>query len=210
MGKSSTGGLDFRSRHLVRISLCGALGDEERLRDALERALGDGVGPGEAREALLQIYLFAGYPRAINALRVLAETTGGKGDGSAGEAGGREAAEEPGVLEEKGLELMRLIYGRSLESLLANMRELHPDLARWIVREGYGKVLSRPGLDVKDRELCVVAVLEALGCDGQLEAHRRGARNAGASPEEIAQAVELAAPRKRNGREGSQDAEGGS
>lgn len=191
------------------ISIFGATGDENRLRAAIGDALGDGVHPDEAREALLQTYLFAGYPRAINALGVLADTlgdrTGRSGHGDTPE----EPVEEPQILEEKGLELMRLIYGRSLENLLSNMRVLHPDLARWIVREGYGKVLTRPGLSVRDRELCVVAILRALGCDRQLEAHRRGAQNAGASDLEISRAVELATPQNRNRRGRIHDAEEG-
>ncbi len=62
---------------------------------------------------------------------------------------------------------------------------------------------------VGDEEGLRTAIDEALGCRSQLEAHRRGARNAGATDEEIAQAVELAAPQKRIGRERSQDAEEG-
>jgi 4-carboxymuconolactone decarboxylase len=184
--------LTQKDLHLVRISLLGATGRLGELGKALEEASSDGVTSEEIKEALLEIYLFAGYPRAINALRTMHDTLGIEGSETEEVEGGDESEEDPVELERKGLELMELIYGRSLPSLLSNMKVLHADLARWMVREGYGKVLTRPGLSVKTRELCVVAILRALDCVPQLEAHMKGAVNAGARVEEIREALDLA------------------
>jgi 4-carboxymuconolactone decarboxylase len=63
--------------------------------------------------------------------------------------------------------------------LRARLRELSPALDEWAVVEGYGKTLSRPGLDEAARELCVVAALAALGAARQLESHLEGARRLG-------------------------------
>jgi 4-carboxymuconolactone decarboxylase len=71
------------------------------------------------------------------------------------------------------------------DRLRVNIRELHPALDVWMIVEGYGKVLSRPGLDLKRRELCVVAVCAALGQERQLHSHLHGALNAGATPAEV-------------------------
>jgi 4-carboxymuconolactone decarboxylase len=62
---------------------------------------------------------------------------------------------------------------------------LHPALDAWMITEGYGKVLSRPQLDLKRRELCVVAACAAAGQDRQLHSHLHGALNAGATPEAV-------------------------
>jgi 4-carboxymuconolactone decarboxylase len=51
-----------------------------------------------------------------------------------------------------------------------------------MIVEGYGKVLSRPGLDLPRRELCIVAACAHTGQDRQLHSHLRGALNAGAPP----------------------------
>jgi 4-carboxymuconolactone decarboxylase len=48
-----------------------------------------------------------------------------------------------------------------------------------MIVEGYGKVLSRPGLDLPRRELCIVAACAATAQDRQLQSHLHGARNAG-------------------------------
>ena len=50
-----------------------------------------------------------------------------------------------------------------------------------MISEGYGKVLSRPGLDLARRELCIVAACAATNQDRQLHSHLHGARNAGAA-----------------------------
>src|SRR5690606_22884508 len=66
---------------------------------------------------------------------------------------------------------------------------LHPSLDHWMIVEGYGKVLSRPGLDLPRRELCIVAACAATAQDRQLHSHLWGALNAGASPEVIDDAL---------------------
>ena len=51
--------------------------------------------------------------------------------------------------------------------------------------DAYGKVIGRPGLDLKRRELCTVATTAVLGTAEQLHSHLRGALNTGAEPKEI-------------------------
>ena len=71
------------------------------------------------------------------------------------------------------------------DRLRVNIRELHPALDAWMIVEGYGKVLSRPGLDLKRRELCIVAACAVLGQERQLHSHLHGALNAGATTAEV-------------------------
>ena len=69
---------------------------------------------------------------------------------------------------------------------MRRLNALHPDLASWVVRDGYGRVLSRGGLAIRERELLAVAALAALGgLEKQLESHVRGARRVGASDVQI-------------------------
>ncbi len=77
------------------------------------------------------------------------------------------------------------VYGPLYERLRVNIRGLHPGARRLDDREGYGRVLGRPGLDLKRRELCVAAVCAATEQDRQLHSHLHGALHAGASAGEI-------------------------
>ena len=76
------------------------------------------------------------------------------------------------------------------EKLRLNVRDLHPALDAWMVVDGYGKVLARPGLDLPRRELCVVAACAAMGQDRQLHSHLRGALNVGVAPDALRDAID--------------------
>jgi 4-carboxymuconolactone decarboxylase len=60
-----------------------------------------------------------------------------------------------------------------------------------MITDGYGKVLSRPGLELRLRELSIVVTCAVLEQDRQLHAHLHGALNAGATPGEVGEALAL-------------------
>jgi 4-carboxymuconolactone decarboxylase len=142
-----------------------------------------------AEEVVLQTHLFAGFPSAINGFLALerawpvAAGSGRKTKPSGGQAGaGRADADRGGdgrAWRARGERLCRRVYGPTYSRLRARMRELSPALDEWAVVNGYGRTLSRPGLDAAARELCAVAALVALGVARQLEAHVEGAKRLG-------------------------------
>jgi 4-carboxymuconolactone decarboxylase len=62
-----------------------------------------------------------------------------------------------------------------------------------MITEGYGKVLSRPGLDLMRRELCIVAACAAAGQERQLHSHLHGTLNVGVPANVVDEAVEAIA-----------------
>jgi 4-carboxymuconolactone decarboxylase len=67
--------LDLRTRSLVTIAILGALNHDE-LALHLQAARNTGVTPGEVREALLHVAVYAGVPAANRAFRVAKEIYG--------------------------------------------------------------------------------------------------------------------------------------
>jgi 4-carboxymuconolactone decarboxylase len=60
------------------------------------------------------------------------------------------------------------------------------------VRYGLGAVFTRPGLDIRTRELVTMCMLAALGdCYQQMAFHMGGALRTGATPEEVLEALTL-------------------
>lgn len=168
-------------RHLVRIAGAIAGSPEGQVRTVMSDAL-DTVDPIAVEEIILQSYLFAGFPRALNAARAWRAVS---------------ARPAPAVDQESlvaNLDMWRdvgertcaIVYGDSYDKLRQNVRELHPALDEWMIVDGYGKVLSRPGVDLRTRELCIVAACAVSGQQRQLHSHLHGAINAGASPGEVA------------------------
>jgi len=164
---------------LVRISVFVGLHDTTHLRRELQKSIRRKVPVELIREAILQSYLFAGYAAAINAFITLNEIAGNDADFL------REPSESLMKWKSRGKRLCRKIYGQQYEKLIRNMKSLHPDLAEWMLWEGYGKVLSRPFLSPKVRELLIVGMTAALGAERQFHSHVRGALHVGATPGQL-------------------------
>jgi 4-carboxymuconolactone decarboxylase len=171
-------------RVLVEASTLLAVGDTQALDEVLARAAGT-MDPSAVEETLLQSYLFLGYPAALRGLGAWRRVSG-----SATPVASRDNQE----WRQRGQATCRRVYGRQYDRLRHNIRQLHPDMEEWMVVEGYGKVLGRPGLDLPTRELCIVALLAAQDAAPQLYSHLRGALNAGASVEDVDETVALIAP----------------
>ena len=87
-----------------------------------------------------------------------------------------------------------VVYGANYRRLRANVKDLHPALDAWMITEGYGRTMSRPGLDLMRRELCVVAQTAVLETPRQLHSHLRGALHAGASFQQVDGALGVVNP----------------
>ena len=174
--------LDDATLKLVRIAAIVAAGTESEVRDALAGASST-VPHAWIEELLLQTYLFAGFPRALNAFREWRRFV---------PVSSVATAPEMDVAEwtAKGRETCQAVYGRMYDKLRHNIDGLHPALDSWMIVEGYGKVLSRPGLDLPRRELCIVAACVASGQERQLHSHLHGALNVGVAPGAVREALD--------------------
>ena len=184
----SSSALDAETVSLVRLSGLIAVGTEPQLRDARARAAAE-CRPEWVEEVVLQSYLFAGFPRALNAAREWRRISGRRAPAT---DEGEEFDKTPRWRID-GEKTCATVYGPFYERLRHNIRELHPALDAWMIVEGYGKVLSRPALDLKRRELCIVSACATARQDRQLHSHLYGAIHAGASPAEVAAALDAVA-----------------
>jgi 4-carboxymuconolactone decarboxylase len=91
---------------------------------------------------------------------------------------------------ERGWEKLREIDGEVGESVVQSLQDIAPDFARYLIEFPFGDIYSRPGLDLKSREIAVVAALTALGnATPQLKVHIQGALNVGVSRDEIVETI---------------------
>jgi len=182
--------LDPQTRDLVRFAAAIAQGYEPELRDRVGKLRSSQVSAGWVEELLLQSVLMVGYPRALVAFSVWRKFSGipapdtdpGQDYGSAPDWTSR------------GQELCEVVYGENYRKLRDSVRALHPAIDSWMITEGYGRTLSRPGLDLRRRELCTVAQTAVLETPRQLHSHLRGALNAGATFGQIEGALSIVNP----------------
>lgn len=173
---------DESTQALLQLSAAVAAGDRSHRLEAM-RAAAEVAPARSVEEALLQSYLFLGFPAALTALADWREVSGTRS---------MLETEPPDLATwgRRGERVCRTVYGRAYEKLRGNVRRVHPAMDEWMVHEGYGKVLAREGLDLGTRELCIVAILAATGWEPQLHSHLRGALHAGCEPAVVDAALE--------------------
>lgn len=180
--------LDAETTALVTVAALLAGGSEAQVREQLAVVARD-VRPEWVEEVILQTYLFAGFPRALNAAREWRRISG-----RAAPVVDRDAIDVPELRRERGEGTCATVYGRFYDRLRVNIRDLHPALDQWMIEEGYGKVLSREPLDLARRELCIVAACAIARQDRQLHSHLHGALHAGASAAAVSSTLAAVAP----------------
>ncbi|MFQ5503502.1 MAG: carboxymuconolactone decarboxylase family protein [Planctomycetota bacterium] len=172
--------LPSRDRLLVILHAALVRPDHELLLAAAGLALDDGLSPESLREACLQGALYAGFPRALAALELIAPLM----PGPEPERSALTGLEERELLQ-RGAGIFARIYGPTTEQVLEHVERLDPAFAELILSSAYGRVLSRPALELRVRELMAVAALSLLDQAPQLLAHARGALHAGATRPEL-------------------------
>ena len=90
----------------------------------------------------------------------------------------------------RGWEKLREIDGQAGERVIASLADIAPDFAKYLIEFPFGDIYSRPQLDLKAREIGVVAALTALGnATPQLKVHIHGALNVGCTREEVVEII---------------------
>jgi len=173
------------SDHNINLACFAAaivLQHDQSAREILAALRDAGIEREAVREAILQTYLFDGYPTALEGMILLSELW--QGEPEPVESGDFNNWNDWYV---RGKKLYERIYGDVAETLLERAHEVSPELANWMIVEGYGKVLSRNVLDIKTREIIIIAVLVVKNRPRQLHSHIRGALRVGVSKQELLQ-----------------------
>ena len=94
----------------------------------------------------------------------------------------------------RGWEKLKEVDGHAGEKVIESLKDIAPDLGRYTIEFPFGDIYSRPGLDLRSREIAVVAALTALGnAAPQLRVHIHGALNVGVTREEVVEIITMMA-----------------
>jgi 4-carboxymuconolactone decarboxylase len=96
---------------------------------------------------------------------------------------------------DRGWEKLTELAGEQGARMVEGLKEVAPDLARYVVEFGYGEIYSRPQLGIRERQIAAIAALTALGgAEPQLEYHIGIALNAGVAPGDVVETIIHCAP----------------
>lgn len=164
--------LSVRQQAIIPIAAFAAAGDIPRLGSALNLGLDAGLTVNDAKEVLVQVYAYAGFPRSLNALGELMKVV--------------EARKQRGVKDAEGQLPHRAIpkgdpllaAGTANQTKLAGspvkgaLFDFAPAIDEYLKTHLFGDIFERDNLDWQSRELATLGMLSALqGADSQLESH---------------------------------------
>nr|WP_236597625.1 carboxymuconolactone decarboxylase family protein [Paraburkholderia kirstenboschensis] len=188
--------LTDRQQAIVPIAAFAAAGNLASLNTSLDAGLDAGLTVSEAKEILVQLYAYAGFPRSLNALAELMKVLEMRKQRGIQDVAGR----QPGSLIPTGDAL--LAAGTANQTRLSGspvtgqLFEFAPAIDAYLKTHLFGDIFERDNLDWQSRELATVSMLSALsGVDSQLQAHVRISMNVGLTANQLRQVGQVLADR---------------
>lgn len=187
-----TGKLDIKTRELITITVLAAEQTLPQLKAHTNGALNAGATPIEIRETMYQLAPFIGFPKTLNAISTVNEVFKERGIQLPLQSAKTVAENER---YEKGFSIQNPIYGDEIKKSLSGLPEnMGDDVSRFLTEFCFGDFYTREGLDIKTRELLVIALLTTTGNFDTLKSHIEGNLKVGNSKEIIAAAIIQAMP----------------
>lgn len=183
----TTPALTPRQRSIPTIAAATAVGDMPRLATALNQGLDDGLTVSEAKEILVHLYAYAGFPRSLNAIGELMKVLEARRQRGVQDPPGRESGPVPSgpALLALGTANQTKLSGAPVKGALF---EFAPAIDQYLKAHLFGDLFARDNLDWQSRELATLGALAALpGAESQLSSHVRFAMNVGLTEPQLKQ-----------------------
>jgi len=165
--------LNKRQKGLVAIAALTATGNQKLLELEMNKGLDGGLTINEAKEVLIQLAAYAGFPRSLNAINSLKKITEDrKAQGKIDEVGKEPRAMDTSVNRyELGKRNLEKLSGKP-ESGKAGYAMYVPVIEVFLKEHLFADIFNRGVLSYQDRELVTVSALTALGgVENQLQGH---------------------------------------
>ncbi|CUJ39540.1 4-carboxymuconolactone decarboxylase [Achromobacter xylosoxidans] len=188
--------LTARQQAIVPIAAFAAAGDMAKLNAALNQGLDAGMTVSDAREILVQLYAYAGFPRSLNALGELMKVLDARKQRGIQDAPGREPSRpipKGDALLAAGTANQTKLSGGPVQGPLFDFAPIANEYLRTHL---FGDIFERDNLDWQSRELATVGMLSALpGAESQLQAHMRISMNVGITSGQLRQLTQVLSSR---------------
>lgn len=186
--------LSAKQQAIPLIAAAMATSDMPRLDAALNRGLDADLTVSEAKEILVQLYAYTGFPRSLNALSELMQVLEARKQRGIRDAPGREpsrAVPTGDALLAAGKANQTRISGRVVEGPLFDFA---PVINQYLQAHLFGDIFERDNLDWQSRELATVGALAATpGVESQLRSHVAASLRVGLTVTQLRQLIGLLA-----------------
>ena len=194
--QQATDTLSARQQAIPLIASFMAASDMPKLHAALNQGLDAGLTVSEAKEILVQLYAYAGFPKSLNALGELLKVVQARQQRGIQDAPGREpsrAIPTGDALVAAGKANQTMISGGPVQGLVFDFA---PVINQFLQAHLFGDIFERDNLDWQSRELATVGALAATpGVEAQLRSHMRASMRVGLSAAQLRQLTQVLAER---------------
>ncbi len=190
--RAEAASLTAKDKNIVTISALAAQGDLPRLSAALHTALDQGMTVNEAKEILIQLYAYAGFPRSLNGLNTLIRVTDERAARGIHDTMGPEANTVDMTADRYaiGQATQTRLVGHPLKSRLYD--EFAPTISTFLKEHLFYDIFERGLLTPQERELATVGFLSGIGnVNPQLAGHMQVSLNVGITREELQEAIQV-------------------
>lgn len=184
--------LSDQQQAIAPIAAFAAAGDIAGLNRSLNAGLDMGLTVSDAREVLIQLYAYAGFPRSLNALNELMKVLEERRRRGIQDPPGAEpirAIPKGDALRAAGTVNQTKLVGRPVQGPVF---EFAPVINEYLQTHLFGAIFERDNLDWQSREVATVGMLSALpGAEAQLQSHLRVSMNVGLTARQLHQLVRV-------------------
>ncbi|MDQ1097593.1 MULTISPECIES: carboxymuconolactone decarboxylase family protein [Chryseobacterium] len=179
--------LDLKSREIAVVAALTAMGNAEpQLKVHINGALNTGSSINELKEVILQMSVYAGFPKAMNGMNALKEVLHDRQQQGIKDKRGNTATKTKTDRIKLGEQEISKLDSQQVEKLKKAYQDFSPDLIKFILGYGYADIFARDNLDKKYRQIATISALTALGtAQPQLKFHIYGGLNIGLTENEI-------------------------
>ena len=182
--------LTDRQRAIPLIAAFMAGSDMARLNGALNQGLDAGLTVSEAKEILVQLYAYAGFPKSLNALGELLTVVERRQQRGIADAPGQEPSQAVAI----GRDLIAAGQANQTEisggPVQGPVFDFAPVINQFLQAHLFGDIFERDNLDWQSRELATVGALAAMpGVEAQLRSHMRASLRVGLTGAQLRQVV---------------------
>jgi len=188
--------LSAKQQTIPLIAAFMASSDMPKLNATLNQALDTGMTISEAKEILVQLYAYVGFPKSLNALGELLKVVETRKQRGIQDASGR----EPSRAVPTGDEL--IVAGTANQTKIAGgpvknaVTDFAPIINQYLQAHLFGDIFERDNLDWQSRELATVGALAATpGVEAQLRSHMRASMRVGLTAAQLRQLTQVLAER---------------
>lgn len=180
--------LSARQQAIPLIAASMASSQMDKLNAALNQGLDAGLTINEAKEILVQLYAYTGFPRSLNALNELMRVVEARQQRGIEDVVGKEPVAPVPV----GDELRRVGTANQTTISGAPVRgpvfDFAPVINQFLQTHLFGDIFARDNLDWQSRELATVGALAATpGVEAQLLSHTRASMRVGLTAAQLRQ-----------------------